>query len=47
VKKIFLEYATNSDAEIAKKALEGRAFGPSVVEASYFSEENYSRNQLS
>ncbi|KAL7470108.1 hypothetical protein ACHAXS_011699 [Conticribra weissflogii] len=47
LKKIFLEYATTSDAEIAKKALEGRAFGPNVVEASYFSEDNYSRNQLS
>lgn len=47
VKKIFLEYATPSDAMNAEKELKGRAFGPNVVDASYFSEESYARNALS
>lgn len=47
VKKIFLEYATASDAMNAEKELKGRAFGPNIVDASYFNEENYRRNALS
>mmetsp|Transcript_22800 Transcript_22800/g.37190 ORF Transcript_22800/g.37190 Transcript_22800/m.37190 type:complete len:479 (+) Transcript_22800:3-1439(+) len=47
VKKIFLEYATPSDAMNAETELKGRAFGPNVVDASYFSEDSYARNALS
>jgi hypothetical protein len=47
VKKIFLEYASSNDAMNAEKELKGRVFGPNVVDASYFSEENYARNDLS
>jgi hypothetical protein len=47
VKKIFLEYATVSDACSAEKELKGRAFGPNIVGASYFSEEDYASNRLS
>ncbi|EED91315.1 U2 snRNP auxillary splicing factor, U2AF subunit, partial [Thalassiosira pseudonana CCMP1335] len=47
VKKIFLEYATPAEAMYAEKELKGRAFGPNVVDASYFSEEDYAKNQLS
>ena len=47
VKKIFLEYATVTDACNAERELKGRAFGPNVVGASYFSEEDYAGNRLS
>jgi hypothetical protein len=47
VKKIFLEYATVSDACSAEKELKGRAFGPNIVGASYFSEDDYASNRLS
>eukprot|EP00584_Thalassiosira_punctigera_P009299 CAMPEP_0172535306 /NCGR_PEP_ID=MMETSP1067-20121228/7377_1 /TAXON_ID=265564 ORGANISM="Thalassiosira punctigera, Strain Tpunct2005C2" /NCGR_SAMPLE_ID=MMETSP1067 /ASSEMBLY_ACC=CAM_ASM_000444 /LENGTH=564 /DNA_ID=CAMNT_0013320231 /DNA_START=6 /DNA_END=1699 /DNA_ORIENTATION=+ len=46
VKKIFLEYATPRDAMNAEKELKGRAFGPNVVGATYFSEEEYKRDNL-
>lgn len=47
MRKIFLEYATPSDAMNAENELKGRAFGPNVVETSFFSEESYARNALS
>jgi hypothetical protein len=42
-----LEYATAADASSAERELKGRAFGPNVVGASYFSEEDYAQNNLS
>ena len=47
VKKIFLEYETVADACSAEKELKGRAFGPNIVGASYFSEQDYTNNLLS
>ncbi|KAL7512044.1 hypothetical protein ACHAXN_009492 [Cyclotella atomus] len=47
VKKIFLEFATVADACCAEKELKGRAFGPNIVGASFFSEEDYASNRLS
>mmetsp|Transcript_22679 Transcript_22679/g.47344 ORF Transcript_22679/g.47344 Transcript_22679/m.47344 type:complete len:742 (-) Transcript_22679:558-2783(-) len=46
IKKIFLEYATPRDAMQAEKELKGRAFGPNVVDATYFNEEDYKRDSL-
>ncbi|KAL3810175.1 hypothetical protein ACHAXA_001596 [Cyclostephanos tholiformis] len=47
VTKIFLEYASMSDAINAERELKGRAFGPNVVDVKFFGEEDYSRNNLS
>ncbi len=47
VKKIFLEYASPSDAVSAERELQGRAFGPNVVDVKFFGEEDYSRSNLS
>ena len=47
VKKIFLEYATPTDAVNADKELKGRVFGPNVVDTMYFGEVDYARNNLS
>lgn len=47
IKKIFLEYATVADACRAEKELKGRAFGPNIVGASFFGEEDYASNRLS
>lgn len=46
VKKIFLEYASPGDAMNAEKELKGRAFGPNVVDAKYFAEDDYANNIL-
>lgn len=46
VRKIFLEYATVQDAANAEKELSGRQFGPNVVEASFFDEQEYSAGRL-
>ena len=45
-KKIYLEYATVNDAMNAEKELKGRAFGPNVVDATYFQEDDYARGNL-
>mmetsp|Transcript_53539 Transcript_53539/g.116853 ORF Transcript_53539/g.116853 Transcript_53539/m.116853 type:complete len:567 (-) Transcript_53539:133-1833(-) len=37
----FLEFATIEGCSKAKKAMNGRKFGPNLVEAEYFSEEKY------
>jgi len=37
----FLEFATIEGASKAKKAMDGRRFGPNLVEAEYFSEDRY------
>jgi hypothetical protein len=47
VKKIFLEYASPNDAVGAERELKGRAFGPNVVDATFFGEEDYTRGNLS
>jgi len=46
-KKIFLEYATLKDVMNAERELKGRAFGPNVVDAIFFGEEDYARGNLS
>ena len=46
IRKIFLEYATVQDAANAERELAGRQFGPNVVEASYYSEDDYARGIL-
>mmetsp|Transcript_3811 Transcript_3811/g.8496 ORF Transcript_3811/g.8496 Transcript_3811/m.8496 type:complete len:662 (+) Transcript_3811:129-2114(+) len=46
-KKIFLEYATPKDAMNAERELKGRAFGPNVVDATFYGEEDYARGNLS
>mmetsp|Transcript_122752 Transcript_122752/g.352609 ORF Transcript_122752/g.352609 Transcript_122752/m.352609 type:complete len:244 (-) Transcript_122752:396-1127(-) len=46
IRKIFLEYATAQDAANAERELAGRQFGPNVVEASYYSEDEYLRGIL-
>jgi hypothetical protein len=46
IKKIFLEYASSNDSLSAEKELKGRAFGPNVVDCTFFSEEDYSRGIL-
>jgi len=47
IKKIFLEYATAEDSIKAERELAGRQFGPAVVEAAYFSEDDYANGKLS
>merc|ERR1719382_1827819 len=37
----FIEFATIEGASKAKKALNGRRFGPNLVDAEYFSEDKY------
>jgi len=46
MKKIFLEYASPSDASNAANELGGRAFGPNVVQCSYFDENLYREGTL-
>jgi len=46
VKKIFLEYADSKDSERSMKELAGRKFGPNVVQAIYFSEEEFYAGKL-
>ena len=46
IKKIFLEYASPNDAMAAERELKGRAFGPNVVDATFFGEEDYVRGNL-
>ncbi|KAG7361526.1 RNA recognition motif containing protein [Nitzschia inconspicua] len=46
VRKIFLEYATVQDAANAEKELSGRQFGPNVVKASFFDEQEYAAGKL-
>lgn len=46
VRKIFLEYATVQDAANAEKELSGRQFGPNVVQASFFDEQEYAAGRL-
>jgi splicing factor U2AF subunit len=46
IRKIFLEYATVQDAANAERELAGRQFGPNVVEASYYNEDEYARGNL-
>eukprot|EP00594_Rhizosolenia_setigera_P008585 CAMPEP_0178967966 /NCGR_PEP_ID=MMETSP0789-20121207/17934_1 /TAXON_ID=3005 /ORGANISM="Rhizosolenia setigera, Strain CCMP 1694" /LENGTH=264 /DNA_ID=CAMNT_0020653727 /DNA_START=15 /DNA_END=811 /DNA_ORIENTATION=+ len=46
IKKIFLEYATQTDAINAESQLSGRAFGPNIVQTEYLSEEDFKNNQL-
>lgn len=47
IMKIFLQYETTNDAMRAEKELKGRAFGPNVVDAMYFQEDDYARGNLS
>merc|ERR1712232_157019 len=47
LKKIFLEYATVSDAMNAERELVGRQFANSIVQVAYFSEHDYIHEQLS
>mmetsp|Transcript_24987 Transcript_24987/g.28593 ORF Transcript_24987/g.28593 Transcript_24987/m.28593 type:complete len:190 (+) Transcript_24987:1150-1719(+) len=44
--KIFLEYATTQDSANAEQELAGRQFGPNVVEASYYNEQEYASLKL-
>lgn len=37
----FIEFATIEGSSKAKKALNGRRFGPNLVDAEYFSEDKY------
>ena len=46
IRKIFLEYATNQDSANAENELAGRQFGPNVVEASYYDEQEYALLKL-
>merc|ERR1712150_270848 len=47
LKKIFLEYATVSDAINAERELVGRQFANSTIQVAYFSEHDYIKEQLS
>jgi splicing factor U2AF subunit len=46
VKKIFLEYASIQDAQAAEAELAGRQFGPNIVEATYYPEDEYLAGKL-
>jgi len=46
IRKIFLEYATIQDSANAEQELAGRQFGPNVVEANYFDEQEYASLKL-
>jgi splicing factor U2AF subunit len=46
IRKIFLEYATVQDAANAENELAGRQFGPNVVKASYYDENEYAAGKL-
>ena len=46
IRKVFLEYATVSDALAAQSELNGRKFGHNVVETSFLSEGDYAAGKL-
>jgi hypothetical protein len=46
VRKIFLEYASVADAAKAEQELNGRQFGESTVETSYYSEADFAAGRL-
>merc|ERR1719223_1946362 len=46
VRKIFLEYAALNDALNAERELAGRKFGPSVVNVTFFNEDDYANGAL-
>mmetsp|Transcript_4478 Transcript_4478/g.6828 ORF Transcript_4478/g.6828 Transcript_4478/m.6828 type:complete len:270 (+) Transcript_4478:1-810(+) len=46
VKKIFLEYVSAADAAQAERELAGRAFGPNIVQCTYFDEATYRNGKL-
>jgi len=46
IKKIFLEYASTEDSARAERELAGRQFGPSIVGAIYFDEDEYAAGHL-
>jgi hypothetical protein len=46
IRKIFLEYASPNDAMTAEKELKGRAFGPNVVDTTFFGEDDYHNGNL-
>ena len=46
IRKVFLEYATAQDALVAKGELNGRKFGPNVVETNFLSETDYAAGKL-
>jgi len=47
VRKVFLEYATVTDSMNAQKELNGRQFGPNLVQTSYYSPQDYKKGKLS
>lgn len=46
IRKIYLQYASVGDAQAAEKELAGRQFGNSLVETSYFAEQDFASGQL-
>lgn len=46
IRKVFLEYASQSDAANAEKELFGRQFGPNVVKTQYYSEIDFAAGRL-
>lgn len=46
IRKVFLEYATVADSLAAQSELNGRKFGPNVVETSFLSEGDYTAGKL-
>lgn len=46
VKKIFLKYATMNDAINAERELTGRQFGNSIIQVTYFNEDDYASENL-
>lgn len=46
IRKIYLQYASVGDAQAAEKELAGRQFGNSIVETSYFAEQDFASGQL-
>jgi len=46
IRKIFLEYANQADADTAEQELKGRQFGSSVVETGFYSEADFAAGKL-
>ena len=46
IRKVFLEYATLPDALAAQSELQGRKFGPNIVETRFLSEADYAAGKL-